>query len=257
MAKPGGNRTRYFRNGVEQSLDNPKVCTEEFLEKEWRRRVARSPVKTPYETFDAVSLSGEATAVALELLSRMTGDEAFRTALLGLRAYELDKGGLKENLKRLFRGKLHARPAVRYAMPSMERWRAFVQSDIQAARLAAAQRGVPGQSFAAVVDELRKAFVDWKLASVANEPEDALPTGDTGRKLKVRMAYRWTGRDNQPVREPHGVMFNADGFALVPDSATWRRMIHRGMFWLCGVIEQAEEAGKTLSKIPRDSLLGA
>jgi hypothetical protein len=120
MARGDRNQSRYVKQAVGQTLELPKTCTPAFLKSMWRERFDRDPIKTPYDKFSDASLSGEATAGALTLLYEKTGDEAFRTALLALRAYELDKGGLKENLRRLMRGGGNARPTIWMLMPLME-----------------------------------------------------------------------------------------------------------------------------------------
>ncbi|HME84822.1 MAG TPA: hypothetical protein VKG91_09810 [Roseiarcus sp.] len=232
MARGDRNQSRYAKPAVKQTLEAPEACTPAFLEFLWKAAVARDPIKTPYDAFNDASLSGEATAEALAMLYEKTGDEAFRTALLALRAYELDKGGLKENLRRAMRGAADARPAVWLLMPHMASWRSRVAHDSQAARLTAAQHGVRGQSFDAVVNELRKAYALWNASVRDNKPTTGFPSGDTGRKLKVRMARPWLGTDNLPLKEIRGVTFDADGSALAPDDFWWRRMIHDGHFCL-------------------------
>jgi hypothetical protein len=83
MAGGERNRSKYAGpNKDDQSLDNPESCTREFLEQCWRAARKRDPIKDNYELSDEGSLNGEATAAALELLWGVTGDEAFRTALL-------------------------------------------------------------------------------------------------------------------------------------------------------------------------------
>jgi hypothetical protein len=109
------NRSKYAEpNSDSESLENPESCTPEFLEKLWRAARKRDPIKDRYELpSDGGSLSGETIASALEMLWGSTGDEAFRTALLALRSYGLDAGGLKENLRRQMRGPHDVRPRSR------------------------------------------------------------------------------------------------------------------------------------------------
>jgi hypothetical protein len=247
MATGARNRSRYSKsksNG--QSLDNPESCTPDFLEQLWIARRRRDPIKDGYELSDeSSSLNGEATASALKLLWDATGDEAFRTSLLALPSYGLERGGLKEQLKRQMRGPHDVRPAIALALPTMYLWRRKVKTDIQAARLTAAQHGIPGASFDAVVKQLIQAFPSWKCSAETEKAAPAYLTGDTGRKLKVRMAHPWLGPDNLPAREIRGVTFDADGGAIAPDDAWWRRMIRCGHFCLCGVIDHGEEAGNS------------
>lgn len=245
MPRQDRNQSRRGRLPVEQSLDHPESCTPEFLEACWRKSVKRDRIQTPYEAIESESLSGEATAAALELLVEVTGDEAFRTALLALRAYGLDKGGLKEKLKQRLRGSLDVRPAIRLVLPTMSNWRRRVSTDVQAARLTAAQYGIPGQSFATVVEELRKASKKWEASVASEAPAAVPPAGDTGRKLKVRWAHPWLGPGNVPLNEIRGVSLDRDGAGLAPDDSWWRARIHDGSFHLCGVIEATLESGKS------------
>jgi hypothetical protein len=231
------NQSRHTRPLGAQAIERPKECTPEFLKACWGQAVARDRVKTKYDDLKgSASLSGEATAAALELLVEATGDEAFRTALLALRAYGFNRGGLTRALKERMR-KLDIRPTIWLVMPMMAKWRRRVESDVKAARLTAAQYGVSGQSFEAVVTELRKSFTKWKTSVEANEPADIDTSGDTGRKLKVRWAAPVLGADNAPLRQIRGVLIETDGMACAPDDAWWRARIHDGSFHLCGVIE--------------------
>jgi hypothetical protein len=258
MATQDRNRSKYGQDRKEfgfLDLTNRETWIPDLLEKAWKTAAARRPIKTSYDAIDTTSLSGEATADALELLFEVTGDEAFRTALLALRGHGLHKGGLKENLKRKLRGKLNARPAIRYAMSTMAGWRRRVRSDREAARLTAAQMGIPGQSFDAAVDELRKAYVQLKklVETGSNEPADDVFGGDTGRKLKVRMATPWSGLDGKPLNTIRGVEFGESALGVVPDDAWWRRAIHEGRFELCGVIERQVQVSHIWFPPGRDS----
>jgi len=75
-------------------------------------------------------------------------------------------------------------------------WRRRVTTDIQAARLAAAQIGIPGQSFEAVVDELRKPFSRGKDRSRETNPDINLRSA-TPAELRVRMPHLWLGDGNK------------------------------------------------------------
>lgn len=245
MAKRGGNQSKYCNSDEPASLDNPSKCTQRALELMWEKSKRRDPLTTKYEAINSLasgqnSISGAETAAALKLLYEVTGDEAFRTAHLVLQSYGFDRGGLKESLKASLRGHLDARPVIRLMLPKMHGWRQRVKSDIQAARLTVAQHGIPGQSFTSVVDEMRKAYVPWKAAVKAKRPGEDFKVGDTGRKLKVCMSNPWLGADNKPMSEIRSVEFDSEGFALAPDDTWWREMIHKGMFHLCGVIDQSQ-----------------
>jgi hypothetical protein len=247
-------------------LDRPETCTDEFLSKCWEAALKRDPVMTPYEKL-ATSTAGAATGAALEFLARLTDDEAFRTALLVLRAYGFDEGrrtGLQERGRERLSGRLSMRPAVRLCMPTMYGWvqkfrnegnpRTGKNDDIisMAAKFTLAQHGVPLRErkrpkhetllakFLTVMDELRKAYPRWEVSVDSNEPAETPKTGDTGRKLKVRMARPHLGADNKPTSDVRGVVFATDGSGLAPDNQWWRKMIRDGHFELCRVIEAEE-----------------
>ena len=94
-----------------------------------------------------------------------------------------------------------------------------------------------------MVKELCTAFGPWQASVKSKAPADMPPIGDTGRKLRVRMATPWLGVDNHPIEEMRGVLFNEDGTALAPDDCWWRGKVCEGTFHLCGII-QADGAGK-------------
>jgi hypothetical protein len=268
------NRTRYARKKPldrEQSLEDPRDWKDrEFLEDCWKKRstavvtppdgpsIEPDPFETSYERINSDSLSGADTAAALQLIWEETGDEAFRTALLALRAYRLNRGGLKETLKRHMRGTSDVRPAVWMLMPMMDAWRRRGAKVSQAACLTAAQYGLSPASrrpdkegaseeeveedlrkaYTAVVEDLRKAYPRWLKSVASNAPADPPLSGDTGRKLKVLMTIPSIGTDGRPETEIRGVIFGEDGTALAPDDAHWRSMVHEGRFHLCGVVEK-------------------
>ncbi len=105
---------------------------------------------------------------ALELMALATGDARFRGAADAMRERGLAAGGIRETLiamadNNMFKGDVIAMPCV-YGwiewLKSNDR-RASVQ---KAAMLAAVDLKIPGASFAAVVDKLRKKYPKWLMA---------------------------------------------------------------------------------------------
>ncbi len=153
---------------------------------------------------------------ALDYLAHTTGDEAFRTASLVLKAYDL-KGGLQREIRRLLRdaGLTPENHAVLFMHgPHM-----------QDAELIAAKLGVPGQSFDSVVTKLRKIRVAF-----GKEPSRTrdLPVGDTGRRLLVYLMPVFGADGSELPRRLFGIDADADGLAVVPDTRVWRRAIAHG-----------------------------
>ena len=107
-------------------------------------------------------------------------------------------------------------------MPKMHAWVREGKSVTDAVERTAVQLGIPGVSFDAVVEHLRKSYSGWLEVVEGNVPSPQFPSGDTGRKLRVRFARPWLGADNQPITELMGVKFGDDGFGLAPDNREWR-----------------------------------
>jgi hypothetical protein len=174
---------------------------------------------------------------ALDFIAEITGDEAFRSAILAMRAYGLDRGGLKQNALQMI--KKQCRTAEWAAMPRMHSLVLSGLESVPAAKEAAAQPGIPGQSFSRVVDRLRKTYPAWKRSLAGQLPAPRWLDGNTGRTLRVRLARPWLGADNQPSSELMGVQFGDDGFGIAADNREWRRLIYEGHIALYGVIEPA------------------
>jgi len=178
--------------------------------------------------------------MALHFLARATGDTAFKTAALAMRAYGLEEGGLKTRTLGFLRTN-RGEPEW-LVMPFMMQQVRRCGSIRRAAMLTCARYGIPGASFEAVVKSLTLKYPEWKVSVETLSPARAPPSGDTGRKLKVKFARPWLETESQPVAELLGVKFDADGFGLAPDNRQWRQWIHDGHIALFGVID---EVGKT------------
>jgi hypothetical protein len=242
MAARRGNSTKYSSS------------TDSELDKKWRRSVSRDRLNVAYDrgkatSFANESIKGKDVAAALAFLADMTGDEAFQTAALALRAYGLAEGGLKQKTLQMMRD-THG-TAARFAMPEMHAWVREGKSVTDAAARTAVQLGIPGVSFDAVVEHLRKSYSGWLEVVEGNVPSPQFPSGDTGRKLRVRFTRPWLGADNQPVTELMGVRFGDDGFGLAPDNREWRRLIAGGHISHCGVIETVGENPETKNQDAR------
>jgi hypothetical protein len=190
-----------------------------------------------FEKFANKSIKGSDIAEALDFLAVMTNDPAFKTAASALRGYGLVGGGLKQETSRLIKESNDT--AAWLAMPHMSRWVAHSPSIHAAAERTAAQLGIAGATFAAVVRDLCDTYPIWLKAVEENAPVPSAPNGDTGRKLKVRLPFSWHGAEKQPVLE-FGVKFDEDGFGIAPDNRDWRRRINKGQVALYGVVEEMD-----------------
>jgi hypothetical protein len=244
----------------EHLFDDPSVCSElNFLcteartltgnptfialEKMWERSVKRQTLNVAHDRGRATSFANESMkggdiAEALDFLADMTGDSAFLTAALALRAYGLDGGGLKQDTLRMMRD--HHGTGAWFAMPRMHSWRRARKSDRAAAARAAIQLGIHGATFNAVVKELTAVYPIWLKAVADNAPARQIPTGDTGRKLRVRFSVPWLDVDGMPMTQLMGVHFDEEGFGIAPDNREWRRLICLGSVALYGVVEVAK-----------------
>jgi hypothetical protein len=229
----------------DESLEDAKP-SEGFLERCWQSAVARDPLIVSHDllkrSFLAESIKGNDVAMALHFLARATGDPAFKTAALAVRAYGLEDGGLKARTLGLLREN-RGEPEW-LVMPFMMQQVRGGRSIRRAAMITCARYGIPGPTFATVVRSLTLKYPEWKASVEIHSPATAPPSGDTGRKLRVKFARPWLGTDNQPMKELLGVIFDEDGFGLAPDNRQWRQWIHDGHIALFGVID---EVGKTLS----------
>ena len=235
MAK-GQNATNYEERPIDsRTLD--KKPTREDLEKIWRQRVKQCGLRTAYnfakERLANKSINGADVAEALEFLASVTNDPAFKTAVLALHGYGLAGAGLKQDTLRLI-DKCHG-TASWFAMPHMSRWVHAGFSVNAAAERTAAQLGIAGSTFGAVVEDLRKTYPIWIKAVASKDHPPSAPDGNTGRKLKVRLTCLAPTED--PGTEIMGVQFNKDGFGVAPDTRDWRRLINHGQVALYGVVE--------------------
>jgi hypothetical protein len=128
------------------------------LEAAWRRANARDPLIGFYDRLKAknlASLSCEDVLKALEFLHEATGVECFRGAVVEMERHGLASGGLKSAALHAVEG----RTAAHLAALRMHVWivREGLSVD-RAAKLTAAERGLPALSFDAAVKSLKKAY---------------------------------------------------------------------------------------------------
>lgn len=200
----------------------------------WQTDKAQA-LKDAIESF-ATTINCADLLAALDYLATCTGDPAFKTAALALRAYALTTGGLKASVKGLA-AHCGALPESQ-AIPLMRQFVEDGHSEREAASLAAVFCALEGASHEAVTDDLRKAFAAAKRANFA-PPET--PSGDTGRRLRVMLLVEVV-RDGEisrrilfpPIIEEDGV------FCIVADDRHWRRLIEEGHAVLHGVIAGSE-----------------
>jgi hypothetical protein len=126
-------------------------------------------------------------------------------------------------------------------------------SVLQSARLTATLLGLPGQSLKSEADNLRKIYPKWLKTIVGHMPPPRPPDGWTGRKLKVqlRQVVKTADRTSRISGFPADVVFDATGFAIVPDNREWRSLVNKGFAVLFGVIEQ--DVGKILAEKNQDT----
>jgi len=198
-----------------------------------------------------VSVRGRDVARALEFLAEATDDDVFRSAALAIRGYGLDKGGLKASTLKMLRE--NRRTAEWAAMRMMHQFVEEGSSVLQSARSTSVVLGLPGQSMASTVDNLRKVYPKWLKAINGHSPPPTLPDGSTGRKLRVqlRQVVKTADRTSRISWFPGGAVFDATGFAIVPDNREWRRLVNKGFAVLFGVIEQ--DVGKTPTEKIQDT----
>ncbi len=237
---PNARRVRPKDEMLEEwrSLEDP-APSEEFLRGCWEQALKRNPIVTSYDKAKQVSPARESIKCAdvvatLDFLADSIGDDIFRTASLALRSYGLDKGGLKQSVCRLLAE--HKAEPEYVVIWYMKRLVDKGKSVRGAAMLTAAHYGIPGQSFESVVKSLTLKFPKWKSDVESKAPGRTFPTGDTGRKLRVRLARPSAGADN-PVWEQMGVKFDKDGFGIVPDDKRWRQLIFEGHVAHYGTID--------------------
>jgi hypothetical protein len=104
----------------------------------------------------------------LEFLHEATGDDTFQLAAHAMTSHGFTRGGVKQAaLSKLTMNK----HAIWASMPRMSVW---VEKEkfapLKAAKIVAAERGIPGQPFETVVTDLRKNYPKW-LKSIRSAPE--------------------------------------------------------------------------------------
>lgn len=157
MAMGKRNRSKYAGDPDRRFVSLVDYNDEE-LEAAWRRAAARDPLIGLYDRLKAKnlpSLNCEDVLTALEFLYEATGVECFRGAVVAMERHGLADGGLKFAALHA----LEARTAAHLATFRMHVWivREGLSRD-RAAKLAAAERGLPASSFGAAVKSLKKAY---------------------------------------------------------------------------------------------------
>jgi hypothetical protein len=232
MVQRRGNSSSYGKSGRADAS-----------EQVWRREATRPTIRASYDIlqshqFKDVSVRGRDVARALEFLAEATDDDVFRSAALAIRAYGLDKGGLKASTLKMLRES--QRTADWGAMRVMHQFVEEGMSVLQSARLTAIVLGMPGQSLMSKVDNLRKVYPKWLKTIDGRTPAPRLPDGCTGGKLKVKLrpVVKTADRASRISQFPDDAILDGAGFASVPDNRKWRGLVKRGFAVLFGVIEQ-------------------
>jgi hypothetical protein len=149
---------------------------DDFIEA-WKRTRKRDPFVGLYDKLKkakspSVGLNCVDVRQALEFLHKATGDDAFQLAAHAMTSHGFTRGGVKQAaLSKLTSNKR----AIWASMPRMSVWIEKEKfTPLKAAKLVAAERGIPGRSFETVVDALRKTYPKW-LKSIS----PALEVGKT------------------------------------------------------------------------------
>jgi hypothetical protein len=172
-----GNKKTYsgnvsvFDSKVIEEKDFRDFSDGEF-EEAWKRAVRRDPFTVIYAELKKAKTLPPINCCdlryVLEFLHKATGDAIFQEAASAMKQHGLVKGGLKATALRKIDPHKRATWAV---MPKMHGWVVMEKtSPHKAAKLVAAQRGIPGKSFDAVVADLRKTYPKW-LELIKQNPE--------------------------------------------------------------------------------------
>jgi hypothetical protein len=148
------------------------------LELSWKRAVDRDQLKTLYSQCKCKrfqfwrDMSCEDFSRMLELLALVTGDTLFPDAAMRLKKYGFVSGGIKTISNRMSRKCLDMLDAI--TMPCVHGWMkelARIEADEpnrgikatfeKAAMITAIDLNIPGQSFDAVVQKIRKDYSAW------------------------------------------------------------------------------------------------
>jgi hypothetical protein len=135
---------------------------DDFIEA-WKRACQRDRFVGHYDKLKkAKSPSGALNCTdvrqALEFFHEATGDDIFQLAAHAMTSHGFMRGGVKQAAL----SKLLNKYAIWASMPRMSVW---VEKEkfapLKAAKLVAAERGIPGRSFSAIVTALRKTYPIW------------------------------------------------------------------------------------------------
>jgi hypothetical protein len=178
MAARRGNQSTYSRSVFDPknkeafATDFRDFSDDDFIEA-WKRACQRDPFVGLYDKLKkAKSPSADLNCVdvrqALEFLHEATGDDNFQFAAHAMTSHGVTRGGVKRAALSKLTSNKHA---IWASMPRMSVW---VEKEkfapLKAAKLVAAERGIPGRSFSAIVTALRKAYPMW-LKSIRPAPE--------------------------------------------------------------------------------------
>ncbi|SFK28614.1 hypothetical protein [Methylocapsa palsarum] len=225
-----------------------EVELREAWERGRKKRHSVVDLVTKLEATSVPSLNCIDIQDTLNFLYGATGDQIFKGAALAMNGYGFTHGfhrkGVKETVVNKIKNDGYARDW--WAMPQIHMWVKQEGYPLRSATQFVVARNVIGgadEEFDSVVERLRKQYPKWVKTIEKNTPWNS-GKGDTGRKLRVRFPSRWLGNEITFLSEFMGVKVGVDGFAVVPDEAEWRRLIHEGHIWLCGVIDS--KTGKSL-----------
>ena len=174
MAERRGNKTDYLRESIFEVNANGDGLkfgklgksfgeySDEELEEAWRRSCKRDPFIGLYDKLKHTAcapLDCERFREALEFLFKATGDEAFQAAAHAMENHGIMHGSLKATV--LSKAGENRR-AVWASMARMHVWVTREKNlPTRAARLTAAERGIPGTTFDTVTHALCNSYQDW------------------------------------------------------------------------------------------------
>lgn len=164
---------------------------------------------------DAKAPDGKRIAADLNLLHELTGDPAFRSALLALKAYRLAGGAPRRSAEALWERTCPEwvlAPLLMFNVIEEAKANGTSLSERAAAASAVAKLKLPATSFDAAVDALRKRYADAKRHGF---PTFDQSPGEVGKVLVIPIEGR-----NQCGLPKEG--------AVVPNNLRWRQIIDRG-----------------------------
>jgi hypothetical protein len=158
-----------IRNWEKISEKDFREYSDDELAEAWKRARQRDSFVGLYDKLKkAKSPSGALNCIgvrqALEFLHEATGDDTFQLAAHAMTSHGFTRGGVKQAALSKLAWNKHA---IWASMPRMSVW---VENEkfapLKAAKLVAAERGIPGPSFETVVADLRKNYPKWLKSEV-------------------------------------------------------------------------------------------